>query len=251
MMQIDEFLELCRTRRCIRRFKPDPVPDEMIEKILECARWAMSGGNGQSWEFIVIKNQATKEKIADLLEVRDKAIWPIEKTRIPELRHPAFREGADGTPIESFREAPVFILICGDPRTVQATLLGAQFLLQEGGPYAHFLKNIANATMILHLAVAACGLGSQWVTLGSPIDHEVRMLLDIPAEIVVHNVVPIGYPAYKPAPGVRRERKEFVHYEKYDRAKFRTGEDIFDFLVELRRRTRPNYPVPPSKGKES
>ncbi len=159
MMQIDQFLELARTRRCIRRFKPDPIPDECIEKVLEAARWAMSGGNAQPWEFIVVKDPVTKNKIADMVVERDKTLWDIEKTRIPELRHPAFREGAEGRPIESFREAPVFILICGDPRTVQATVLGAQFLLQEGGAYAHFLKNVANATMILHLAIAACKLG--------------------------------------------------------------------------------------------
>ena len=43
---MDDFLELVRNRRSIRNLKPDPVPDEVIEKILEAARWAMSGANG-------------------------------------------------------------------------------------------------------------------------------------------------------------------------------------------------------------
>ncbi|MBI4334686.1 MAG: nitroreductase family protein [Chloroflexi bacterium] len=46
-MEIDAFLDLVRRRRSIRRFKPDPVPEEYIEKILEAGRWAMSGANGQ------------------------------------------------------------------------------------------------------------------------------------------------------------------------------------------------------------
>ena len=65
-MNIDGFLELARKRRNIRRFKPDLIPDECIEKILEAARWAQSGANAQPWEFIVVKDKDTKDKIADL-----------------------------------------------------------------------------------------------------------------------------------------------------------------------------------------
>ena len=61
-MQIDQFLELARKRRTIRRFKPDPVPDEYIAKMIEAASWAASGGNAQPWEFIVIKDKETKHK---------------------------------------------------------------------------------------------------------------------------------------------------------------------------------------------
>ena len=46
-MQIDEFLALVRNRWSVRRFKPEPVPDDYIEKILEAGRWAMSGANAQ------------------------------------------------------------------------------------------------------------------------------------------------------------------------------------------------------------
>jgi nitroreductase len=241
-MQINEFLELVRKRRSIRRFKPAPIPDECIEKVLEAARWAQSGGNAQPWEFIVVKDKETKKKIVDLVVEKNKYLWDIEKTRLPELRHPAFREG-DGRFIESFGEAPVFIVVCTDPRTVQATVLGAQFMPQEGAPYGHVLKNTANATQILHLAIAACGLGSQWVTLSSTIEPRMKELLDVPPEIAVHTVVPVGYPAYQPAPGYRRELSEIVHYEKYDPAKYRSGDDIFNFLLKLRQRTTPSYPT--------
>ena len=53
-MNIKDFLELAKKRRSIRHFKPDPVTEEFIEQILEAARWAMSGANGQPWEFIVV-----------------------------------------------------------------------------------------------------------------------------------------------------------------------------------------------------
>ena len=66
MMQIDDFLELVRKRRSIRKFKPDPVPDELVEKILEAGRWAMSGSNAQPWEFIVVEDQSIIDQLAQM-----------------------------------------------------------------------------------------------------------------------------------------------------------------------------------------
>ncbi len=59
-----ELLEAIRTRRAIRRFKPHPVPPELIEKLLEAARWAPSSVNCQPWEFIVITDPETKKKMS-------------------------------------------------------------------------------------------------------------------------------------------------------------------------------------------
>jgi len=53
-VDFEEFAEVVKSRRAIRKFKPDPIPDETIEKILDVARWAPSGGNAQPWEFIVV-----------------------------------------------------------------------------------------------------------------------------------------------------------------------------------------------------
>ncbi len=239
-MNIDEFLELVRKRRTIRRFSPDPIPDGCIEKIIEASRWAQSGANAQPWEFIVVKDKQTIHKIADIYAEQQKQTWIIERTRIRELRH---RAHIDGPPVgpPGLRDAPVLIIICGDPRAVQATVLITHFLHNEGGPDAHFLKNIANATQILTLAAAACGLSSQWVSVNTVTEARLKPLLDVPHEIAIHTIVPIGYPAYEPAPAYRRELKEIVHFEKYDRSKFRSGEDIYEFLLALRQRTEPAY----------
>ena len=67
MLSIDELHELVVNRRSIRGYdKNRDVPDEMIQRILDCARWAPSGGNGQPWEFIVIRDKSSRDKIADL-----------------------------------------------------------------------------------------------------------------------------------------------------------------------------------------
>ncbi|MBI4332574.1 MAG: nitroreductase family protein, partial [Chloroflexi bacterium] len=61
-MEIDEFLSIVRRRRSCRKFRPDPIPDEWVEKILEAGRWAMSGANGQPWEFIVINDPSIRDR---------------------------------------------------------------------------------------------------------------------------------------------------------------------------------------------
>jgi len=239
-VNIDEFVELARTRRSVRRFKPDPVPDEYIEKMLEAARWAQSGANAQPWEFIVVKNKGVKDKIVAFHEEHRRRAWAIEKTRIKELRHPAYTDGIKpGSP--GFKNAPVFIVVCGDPRTIQASVLITHFLANEGGPGAHFLKGIGNTTQIIHLAAASLGLGTQWVSVNVCLEASLKKLLDVPDELAIHTIIPVGYPAIVPPASYRREREEFVHYEKYDQTKFRSGDDVYEYLVDLRLRSHPSY----------
>lgn len=239
-MNIDAFLDLAKKRRNIRKFKPDPIPDEYVEKMIEAARWAQSGANAQPWEFIVIKDKKTKDEIVKLYQEYHKQVWDIERTRVRELRHLAYVDGPPTDP-PGFKDAPVFIIVCGDPRAVQATILATHFLPNEGGPGAHFLKNMANTTQILQLAAAALGLGAQWVSISRITETRLKALLDVPEELTIPTIVPVGYPAYEAPPTYRRELKEIMHFEKYDRSKFRSGEDIFQFLLDLRRRTKPAY----------
>ena len=67
-MDYDSFLELVKTRRSIHRFKPDPIPDEYIDKVIEAARWAPSGFNLQPWEFVVIKDPKLKDGIVQIFK---------------------------------------------------------------------------------------------------------------------------------------------------------------------------------------
>ncbi|MFO7772970.1 MAG: nitroreductase family protein [Dehalococcoidia bacterium] len=60
-MDYDSFLELVKKRRSIRRFKPDPVPDEYVDKIIEAVRWAPSGFNLQPWDFVVVNEKELKD----------------------------------------------------------------------------------------------------------------------------------------------------------------------------------------------
>ncbi len=237
-MNIDEFLDLVHTRRSIRRFKNTAVPDELLEKILEASRWAMSGANAQPWEFVVVRDPLVKAQILDSWLAPNNAAYVIEQTRIPEIRHHHLRAPLTEP---SFKDAPVLIVIVGDRRTYQATVLGANFLVTEGASDAIFIKNMANATQNLHLAAAASGLGSEWVSVNRLWGQALKKILGIPEILEVQTIAAIGYPAYKPGASYRRSFEEIVHYDKYDRGKYRTGDDIFKYLLSLRRNTEPPY----------
>lgn len=235
-MQIDEFLELVKKRRSIRIFKPDPIPDECIEKILEAARWAMSGANGQPWEFIVVKDQNTKNKLAEAYTEQQNLTAAMEMSRVPEMRHPKYRDVPRTMPQQRFKDAPVLIVVCADPRTAQATVLS-----QMSDRYWVIDSNIANATYAINLAAAACGLGSQWVTVSRCLEDLVKPILGVPPIISVFAIVPIGYPAYKPKTPYRRELTEISHYEKYDMTKYRSHEEVQEFIHKLRELSKPGY----------
>jgi len=234
-MQIDEFLELIHKRRSTRRIKPDPIPDEWVQKILEAGRWAMSGGNGQPWEFIVVKSQETKNEMATTWAEIKPESDAIEMTRVEELRHPF---ASHPYTIPPFKDAPVLIVVLGDRRTYQATVASSNFLTGEGGLGATYLKNMANATQNMHLAAAALGLGSQWLSVTRPWEYALRQILQVPIMLEIHSVVVVGYAAYDPPPPYRRELNEIVHYEKYDMEKYRTGKDVIEWLHTSRQSIR-------------
>ncbi len=237
-MNIDEFLVLAKGRRSVRRLKPDPIPDECIDKILEAARWAMSGANGQPWEFIVVKDPETKNRLGEAKMQQQELGIAMETSRVPEMRQPFYRDIPNIKPEAHFKDAPVLILVCADPRTAQASVLNRlndrRWVIDE---------NTANATHMIHLAAAACGLGSQWVTVNRYFEELIKPILGVPPIIRILNLVPIGYPAYEPKIPYRRELKEIVHYEKYDMAKYRSHEDVQEFIRKLRELSKPVYPL--------
>ena len=237
-MQIDGFLNLVRRRRSIRRFKPDPIPDEYIEKILEAARWAMSGANSQPWELIVVRDQGTKNKLADAYLKDRWEFYAIEQTLVKDLRHPQY---INPPTQPGFREAPVLVVVCGDRRTVQATVLGVNFLNGGAGTARAFTENLANATHNIHLAAAALGLGAQWVTISKITEETLKSILEVPSVLELHTIIALGYPAYQPQAIYRRKLNEFVHYEKYDHSKFRSATDVITYIKTLRNKTKPAY----------
>ena len=104
---IEQLTALARDRRSIRGFQRDrDVPDALIRQIIEVARWAPSGGNGQPWEFVVVRDAAMRQGIADLFMKQQEEKKEMELA----IRGTIRMTGA------GFRDAPVHIVVVGDPR---------------------------------------------------------------------------------------------------------------------------------------
>jgi len=228
-MEIDKLIELLKSRRSIRAYKPDPIPEEYIQKIIEAARWAPSGGNSQPWEFIVIKRKELKDRIADLFTKSIGSLREAELTREKEMRIPALV----GEMIEpGFRNAPVLILLCGDPRVNEAFPL---VVFQKWG-HEVFISNLASAFLCMQLAAKSLGLGSQWVSAaGNFMEDDLKGLLNIPKGIKIYDMMAVGYPAYQLGPRSPRKIDEITHYDQYDRTKLRSDQQIKEFIKNLRK----------------
>ncbi len=224
-MDYENLLELIKKRRTIRKFRSGPIPDEYVDKIIEAARWAPSGGNSQPWEFIVVKKQELRNKIIELIgEGYGSLEAKMEATREPELR---FHFAPPG-----FVRAPVFIILCGNPRTKETYPVAAQ---ARGDSI--FNSSLANAFLYMQLAVTSLGLGAQWVSaIAVPyVQYLTKKLLGIPMEMEFYDMMAVGYPDMEPGPRLVRAREEMVHYDYYNKDLCRTEEKVKEFIAALRR----------------
>ena len=244
-LQYDLFIELLSRRVSVRRLKPDPIPEGAIEKILEAGRWAMSGANAQPWEYIVVTDPAIKQRLFKHYQDElnsDYNFW-MEQMRVPELRHPAFQ--LSGDPEEQIRklkarpgwaEAPVLIAVVGDGRRQWATVMGGHTF---GRHQSHFTDGLAITSILIHLAAAAMGLGTQWVTIH--IEDGFKRILNVPDVMSIYTIIPVGYPDVSPKKAGRRPLADMIHYDQYDHSKYMSNRQIVEYISELRRKTMPKY----------
>ena len=193
--------EMIRTTRSMRRLKPDPVPNELIRKILEAGVCAPSGGNMQRWRFLVIRDPKVKETVGAFY----KRAWD-------ERVAPRYRSGepAPGTSRDRFEkllaaaehlanhihEAPVWIVPC----------------LEGATPTRTAGSSIYPAVQNMLLAARALGLGSTLTTLYLSFEKEVETALGLPPNVHSYALLPIGYPMGRFGP-VRRISLADVVYE--------------------------------------
>ncbi|MFC1909186.1 nitroreductase family protein [Chloroflexota bacterium] len=215
-MDYSGLLELVKKRRSIRRFKPDPIPDEYIDKIIEVARWAPSGFNIQPWEFVVVKDKELQEKIATaLVQVYDRVYEPLGT--VYDVEH-------------DFRIAPVYIIAFCDTRALGGLPTGAP--PDVSGPRAQAMINscMASAYLYLHLAATSLGLASHWVSsIMHPPLRDILASMGIPSEFQTYHMMAVGYPGYKPWEKVMRLKEEIVHYDYCCEGEFRTQEQIDEY----------------------
>lgn len=226
-MEYNALLKLVKSTRSIRRFKPDPIPDEYIDKIIEVARWAPSGFNQQPWEFVVVKKAELRKKIAQYTGTYWSQSREMEATR----------ESWQGTwnpePVGSaadYSTAPVYILLFGDTRANEGLPMGVRF--DEHRRRTILVSSLANTFLYMHMAAGTLGLASQWVSAVSTTYAHcmIKDLLGIRKELEIYDMLALGYPAVKPRPKLMRDKDSLVHFDYCGPEAFRTDEEVRDYI---------------------
>jgi nitroreductase len=213
--EYNRLLQLVKKRRTVRRFKPDPVPEGYVEKIIEAARWAPSGFHTQPWEFVVVEKKETKEAVITALE-----------RYAPPITGPETGGRAPDALRGSFRDAPVFIILLADWRA-KIGLPGHPTEV-DARVRSIYCSGLASAFLYLHLAAASLGLASQWYSAASrpEAEREIRRIIGFPEDLTIYDMMVLGYPAVPPQPKEVRELAAMVHYDDCGPGDFRTDEQV-------------------------
>ncbi|WP_458413678.1 nitroreductase family protein [Schinkia sp. CFF1] len=211
-MEYSQFKEILLGRRSVRKYEDKEVANEDILDLIDCARYAPSDTNSQTWEFIVIKD---KEKIKKIEEMTWDALR--EKAKVAEehgFERPAkMLLKSFGPYATAFSDAPVLIICLATPYQSKfrekvfdpINLVPDEVWREEG------IKSSCLATQNLMLAAYAKGLGTCPMT--GPVllaEDRLRDYLHIEAEKTVNMVVALGYPQETPKRLARKEVSEIV-----------------------------------------
>ncbi len=178
-----EFSEVLRSRRSIRNYENKAIPDAVLHRVLDAAKWTPSWANTQCWEVIIVKSDALKSQLQE----------SMDKT------NPAFK---------SLVAAPVVLAVCG--KTGIAGYYKDKVTTQFGD---WILFDLGLFTQSLCLAATEQGLGTVITGL---FDHaKAKQVLKVPERYELVSLIPIGYATKTPSAPKRKEPAEFVHDETF------------------------------------
>ena len=198
MVQDISLLDAIYTTRAIRKFKDEPVPMELIAKVLEAATQAPSGVNSQPWRFLVLDDPQKKEALAEMYRTSyygRRVGWDLDETTSSSV-YLANRLG----------EAPLHILVCG-PSFKNNMSADSLTMSVPAAVYP--------ATQNLLLAARAYGLGGVLTINHEPFNPQVRQLLGIPDRFYVYAVIPMGFAAERHGKKTRKPVSEVTFYNNW------------------------------------
>ncbi|MGQ9462776.1 MAG: nitroreductase family protein [Candidatus Fervidibacter sp.] len=169
-----EFFEVLKKRYSVRAYRPDPIDDVTLTKILEAVNSAPSAGNLQAYEVILVRDTERKRQLA-------RASWDQW----------------------FIAEAPVVLVFVANPERNRR--------YGKRGAELYCVQDATIACSYAQLAAVALGLGSCWI--GAFDDDEVRKVVGIPQNMRPVAILPIGAPADMPEPKERRPLSDLVHEE--------------------------------------
>jgi nitroreductase len=187
-----EVFEAVKTRRSIRHYKPEAIPEEKLNAVLEAARWAPSWANTQCWRFIVVRDSKMKDELANTL-----------------IKVELGGKLSDNPSIEAIKSAPIVIVVCAE-----LGKSGYEF----GKPATNkgdfwYMFDVALAMQNLALAAHSLGLGTGYV--GALDAQKVAQILGVPKGVAVVGMTPLGYPSREGRSPGRKELSELVFHESY------------------------------------
>ncbi|MBI5932163.1 MAG: nitroreductase family protein [Chloroflexi bacterium] len=205
----DDFHAFLRTRRSIRRFKPDPLADEVVTRVLATAIHAPSAHNTQPWRFAVVGRNGippkeerianplhnTRTRLAHALTSSMRADMTAEGAPEPEI------EKRVATSIRRINEAPVIILLCRDVTAVREHKREDEIMA---------IQSVANAATYLLLAAHAEGLGGNWICWPLYAQEESRQALDLPETWEPQAMVFLGYPNETPGSKAQKNLEQVI-----------------------------------------
>jgi len=171
-----EVLEAIKLGRSVSKFKPDPIPEQKIQTVVNAARLAPSAENLQPWKFIVVSDEDRKRKLAGMT-----------------------------TNGRNLPEAPVLLVACA--RLDEAVAM-------VGGYMNSYPVDVGMAMAQLTLAATSEGLGTSWVFAFN--EEKVRALLGIPQDARVVGLTPLGIPEELDPPSGRKHLSEILAYNAYE-----------------------------------
>jgi len=223
-----QLYEVMRTTFAARQFTAEPVPDAAIERILDNARFAPSGGNRQGWRVIVVRDPATRAALPDLIRPTmqryvaqvqaGEAPWnTINPTRLSDAEIAATQ--VPEAMVDALTQAPVLLFVFVDLSVVASFDQELDRIgVISGGSVYPFVWNIL-------LAARNEGLGGTLTTFAAGREPALKELLGVPTEYAFAAMIPMGRPVKQLTRLSRKPVTEFATLERFDGAVLDTGDD--------------------------
>lgn len=209
-----DLFDAMKTTGTCRYFRTDPVPDDVLRRVLDATRYAPTGGNRQGVRFLVVRDAAKRLALAELYL----PLWQQYASRAvvkPGAPLPRLLENADHM-AKHLHEVPVHVVVCAQTADLMATDRHLDRVSVVAG--ASIYPSVQN----LLLAARAEGLGTALTTLLCAVEPKVKELLAIPDYVATAALVPLGYPEKDfPKKLGRRPIEETVYLDTYGEKLFR------------------------------
>ena len=202
-----------RQRRSVRRYTDAPVAETDIDALLRLALLAPTGGMAQAWSFIVVREADTRRAVAELVIRGGGEYFRTVRPAAPgtsDAEHTAWAHGYAEQALGTYRDVPVWIVALVVPRNVFPAD-------QREAERTADVSSLAFAMENLFVAARARGLGTVPTVFHWFVEDEFRALLDIPAELEIPLITPLGYPVEFPTSlppalkAIKRPWRTLVH----------------------------------------